>query len=709
MSTLVEDHRVVQLYRELLATNSLASFVRHNSAVRQQMFSAQHISQILVINDPSEKYIQTGMEQEYGKYTFSKKVNDDIEIIKVVQRYPPTIGFDSIKQNPEAFVIYENTETREIGIMNLPDFCVNHQYFGFKYESRPAMSLVKQGAFIPKGTILLDSPNVTPQGGYRYGREVNVAFMTIPAVAEDGIAVCSDVLEHFKYKTFEHRVVEFGGKRFPRNLYGTKDVYKPTPDIGDVIRPDGLLAALCKYDEFTSVVEMNRRDSMQVDTIFDKLVYAAGPGGKVIDIRIHHDPFSNQMRCPEGMDKYLEKYEVARRNCYREILDIYNKLYKKRGESLKISRDLQRFLVEAIAILDPNEKQKIEKLYRLNPIDDWRLEFVIEYESTPAAGNKQSDVHGGKGVICKILSPEQMPVDMHGNRADVIADPNATISRMNLGRLYEQYFNGCSRDIRQRIREQLGLQENQKLELHELAMYNKDTLANIWEYLKGYYQILSPKRMYEKFALKLTDEQILEHLLTCINEWIYIYFPPENETEDIEVVKALEEYVGPTYGPVSYIGNSGQRVTTKENIRIGSMYYILLEKTGDDWTAVPSARLQNYGVLSQITNADKYSHPTRQQAIRAFGESEVRILRSNTPAICTAEIMDRNNNPEAHYAVLESIFDAENPAIIEEAVDRKKVLINGSKPLKLFKHYAYCGGWRIQSGPHDPSKNIFGK
>lgn len=707
--TEVGSDRVVELYRELLATNSLSPFLRHNSSVRQQMFSAQHLSQILVIKNPSERYIQTGMEAEYGKYTFSKKFTEDVEIIKVVQRYPKTFDFEGIAFNPESFVIFEDVKTREVGLMNLTSFCTNHQYFGFEYKEKGPITSISQGNSIPKDTIIMDSPNVKENGAYTFGKEVNVAFMTIPGVAEDGVAICEDVLEDFRFKTFEHRVVEFGRHNFPRNLYGTEERYKPFPDIGDKIRADGLLASLCKYSDYTSVVEMNRRDSMEPDTIFDKLVYAGGEGGRVIDIRINHDPYTTKAKTPEGMDKYLEKYERARRECYREILEVYTNLRKRRGESLKISKEFQRFLVEAIAILDDNSRGKIEKLYRLNPIDDWRLEFVIEYDIKPNIGNKVCGLQGDKGVIVKLLKPEQMPVDDDGNRADVICDPNSTISRMNLSRLYEQYINSCSRDVRKKIRATLGLVEKQKINKVELQSYAPEVLESIWEYLEGYYEILSPKRMYEQFALNLKGDELIEHLLTCINEWIYIYFPPDNETEDIEVVKALEAYVAPTFTQVSYIGNSGKRVRTKEKIRIGSMYFLLLEKTGDDWTAVSSARLQNYGVLSQITNADKYSYPTRQQAIRAFGEAEVRILRSYTPTSTTAEIMDRNNNPQAHMEVLKSILEADNPMLIDEAVDRSKVPINGSKPLKLFKHFAYTSGWRLKVGPHDPDKNIFGK
>jgi len=44
-----------------------------------------------------------------------------------------------------------------------------------------------------------------------------------------------------------------------------------------------------------------------------------------------------------------------------------------------------------------------------------------------------------------------MPVDELGNRADIITDNYATISRMNLGRSYEMYLGSVSRDNRHRL------------------------------------------------------------------------------------------------------------------------------------------------------------------------------------------------------------------------------------------------------------------
>jgi hypothetical protein len=111
-------------------------------------------------------------------------------------------------------------------------------------------------------------------------------------------------------------------------------------------------------------------------------------------------------------------------------------------------------------------------------------------------------------------------------------------------------------------------------------------------------------------------------------------------------------------------------VTTKVPVRIGSVYIILLEKIADDWTAISSGKTQHYGVLSQVTNADKYALPYRAQSIRAWGEAEKRLLAAYVGPRTAAEIMDRNNNPETHKQILNAILEAAEPTDIYNTVDR---------------------------------------
>lgn len=383
-----------QLYRKLLGINSLNPFDGHDSSSRKQMF-ATHLTQALVIEGSTERYIQTGMEKEYGKYTFSVKMPVDAEIIRVIDRYRPTMDANSINHVTHTVVIYEDEKTKEVGMVELPRYCSYHQHFGFPYKTTKATSSLRRGAFIPKGTILLDSPSVNENGGYQFGRECNVAFMTHPAVAEDGILISRDVLPNFKIKTYESRVVEYGNDFYPLNAYGTPSELKAFPNIGEYIRDDGLLMALRRYDDELAPVEQNIYDLMKIDFVSDKTIYGAGPGGRIIDIRVHHDNQNMNPPTPIGMEVQASIYDRGRRTFYNEILTEYNRLKRERGEGLRITPQFHRLVVEAMSVVGETE-QRILRTNGKNPLDDWRIEFVIEYEIIPKDGFKLTDCHGGR-------------------------------------------------------------------------------------------------------------------------------------------------------------------------------------------------------------------------------------------------------------------------------------------------------------------------
>lgn len=690
-------HIPSQIHREFLGVCGLIPWVDHDSSSRVQMFSS-HIGQTLVIKGATERYCQTGMEREYAKYTFSTKMPVDAQVIKVIERYRPTLGKDAIRENPQTIVIYEEEQSKRIGVLSLTRYCSYHQYFGFEYRNKPARSKLVPGEYIKAGTVLQDSPAVTDDGGYKYGIEANIAFMTHPAVSEDGVWVSRDFLPKLAFKTYETRVVEFSGRRIPLNLYGDATTYKPFPDIGDVIREDGLLMALRPYDENLAGAEMSVNDLQKPDPIFDKLVYAGGPGGRVVDIRVHHDRDNPQASTPMGMEQQAQKYDEARRYFYQEIYNEYLRLRRLRGEALVLTPEFNRLVIEAISVVGtPKDGKRIVKLYRQAPLDDWRVEFVIEYEITPTIGFKLTDTHGGKGVICHISDPEDMPVDADGNRADLVMDPNSIVSRMNLGRPYEQYTNAARRDVAKRIRTELGIAKDDLQVLSKLTKLeasNDPALTWAWDYLLGFYKIVTPATFVWMTSGEYRATRS-EHLAAVIQKDIFLYMPPDSGVDSVEMVMELEKYYRPTYGPVTYRGNSGRLITTKKSVRIGSVYIILLEKIGDDWTAVSSGKLQTFGMLAQVTNSDKYSAPSRTQAIRALGEAELRIYQSYAGPQITADIHDRNNNPATHAEIVRTLLEADRPTNITSVVDRNKIPLGSSKPLQLVKHIAECGGWRF--------------
>jgi hypothetical protein len=700
-----------ELHPELLNVCGMNPLDAHNSSSRKQMF-ASHLGQCLVINGATEKRLQSGTEREFGKYTFSTKIPVDCQVIQIIDRYRETHGLDSVlkdkRDNPETIIIYEDIKTKEVGYVSVEGHTSNHSYFGFKNKMSPELARLHRDSSIKAGTILTNSPSIDEDGNYKYGRECNIAYMSHPATSEDGILISQSVLREFGFKKYETRVVEFGNKSFPLNLYGDENIFKAFPDIGDYIRGDGLLMGLRpyektdqSYDRELALVEQSVYDLMEVDHVFDRLVYADGPTGRVVDIRVHHDIKATNSPTPIGMDTQALRYDQARRIFYGEIVSVWRRLERDRRESLRLTPEFHALVRDALAVVHETN-ERVFKLYRKAPLDDWRIEFTIEYDVVPTIGFKLTDSAGGKGVICHVVPDDHMPMDADGNRADIVMDPNSTVSRMNLSRIYEQYINAHSRDVSKQIRHWFGIGEHDRETIHKvqtIERQNKAVFDQAWNYLLGYYEIVSPL-MHAWFIGGQYLRTQAEHLTEVIKKGIYIWKPTNCPRESSDIVRMLEASYPSTYGPVTYVGNSGRRVTTKVPVRIGSVYIILLEKTADDWSAVSSGKTQHYGVLAQVGNQDKYAQPYRSQPIRAFGEAEIRIAASYAGQRVTAEIMDRNNNPESHKSIVYSILEAPEPTNIYNAVDRSKIPYGGSRPLQLVKHILACYGVRFVYKPY---------
>jgi len=393
-----------ELSIEHLGITALNPFSQHTSSSRLAMF-AGHVSQRLVIDKPEEKRIQTGLEKEMSKYTFNIKMPNNGRIIDFIHRYPPGVGKESLNFNPETIVIYEIEETKEIDCFTIPYHASYHQVFGFKYEPKDSISKIKPGAFIPKDTIFADSNSVSENGGWMFGTNLNVAFMTVPSVAEDGFMISEDVLDKFKFRIYETRVVEFGSSNFPLNIYGSRDHYKPFPDIGEYIsdtRNDGILMMLRDYDETLSPVDMSIYDTMEPDFLFDKAVYVRGGNGRIVDIKVvsNNKPIRN---LPEEIIEHIEKYRKAYDKFNHELIRIEQRLRaerkKKYGvDKLNMTPKLHNLIVSALAAVNYDShksKYPLNVLYRQAPIDEYMIEFTIEYEITPDIGYKLTDMQGG--------------------------------------------------------------------------------------------------------------------------------------------------------------------------------------------------------------------------------------------------------------------------------------------------------------------------
>lgn len=685
---------------DLLGINATDGFFRHSSSPRKAM-KATHMGQAPLITGSEPRRILTGVEMEYGENTFDVRFPCDATVLRIVRKFPTGVGVDAIRHNPITTVIYEDYYdiNKTVGIIQVPDFASFHQEFGFRYKRNPSVwEKLTPGAMFAKDERLARSPAVRDDGMYGVGLEAEVAFMSSPGAIEDGFILSESFLKRITPTTYSTLVGSWGRKAFPLNLYGDDTHYKPFPDIGDRIRDDGLVFALRDIDDDLAMAEMTPRALREVDYIFDRPLYGK-PGAIVMDINVYHDDKLNPAYTPTGMDTQARLYYDAQAQYYRTLLEVYNELLSRRGKRLRISAEFNRLLVEAqIFLPQPHDKRKLSRVYRLDPLDEWRVEVTFEYQVPTGEGNKQCDTYGGKGVNCKTVPDEDMPVDANGNRAEVIIYGGSTVKRMNLGRVYEQFINAASRDLLHRLRRHVGLQPTIQPTAHQLTTIKNDAslVRYCWEHLLAYYKIVAPCQ----YALLEDDTDPARHVGHVLRDGIYLYIPPDNPVNNLEMAKELmDSDFRPHYGPVTYRNNAGEMVTTVDPILIGSLYMMLLEKTGDDWSGVASVKTNHFGVVSKLNNYDKHTSPGRQQGVRAMGEAESMAVNGTCGPETTMELLDQSKNPESHRVVVETILKSRHPTDIAKVVDRNRVKLGGARPVGLNNHFLACRGIRFVHVP----------
>lgn len=674
---------------DLLGVVATNPFFNYDSFSRIQMYCT-HIGQSLVMKDPSVKRTLTGVEREYGRFTHAIRMPCDAVILKCIHKYPRTLGSGNIDNNPLISVIYEDisSPTHEVGVLDLTHHHCVHQYFGFKYRYTNALSRLVPGAMITKGTVIADSPSITEDGDYMYGIEAQMALMSVPGTIEDGIIVSESFRKRMTTTAFGSRIESWGKNRYPLNLYGDEQNYKPFPDIGQRIRDDGLLFATRPYDEFLSVVQMTPETLRQAEP-FDRTTYAV-PNAKVVDVIVHRGRQNKQI-LPVGMAVQSDFYYQKSLAYHEAILAEYQTLRRK-IHNLHVSPAFHRLIVESMAMVQNTPSSRVVHIHNRNPIDEWMVEVVFEYDCVPTVGYKATDANGGKGVICAIWPDEDMPVDAIGNRADMIMDDLSTIKRMNIGRLYEQYINAAGLRVSKTIAKELEI----------TPQPNEERLQELWDFLMGFYKIVSP-RHHEAVIASGGETRRLKHLTDVARRGVYLFMPTDTPVSYKDVVTELVKHYPAAYGPVTYRGKSGRRVTTKNPVLIGGLYMLLLEKTGNTWAGVSSAKLQHLGIPAKLTNSDKYSLPYRPQPVKILGESEVRLMCAAIDGFTVADLLDQSNNPAAHRAIVKNILHADKPAAIPVAVDRSGnppagvefVPMGKGRVLTYLNHVLECGGMRF--------------
>lgn len=289
-----------------------------------------------------------------------------------------------------------------------------------------------------------------------------------------------------------------------------------------------------------------------------------------------------------------------------------------------------------------------------------------------------------------------MPRDKNGVYADVITDAASVISRMNIGRMYEHQISGAARDVSLRMRKIIGSDRTTHAEL--IAMPD-NVINELWRQLLELHSCINGEQ-YRVYKALTSKSDKCEVLMDAINSYVKILLPINHDKSIKQISKDIETIIKPTYDKVTFNDfETGEEKVSEKKVRIGNLYFMLLNKIADDGSSVAIAKQQHYGVLTSSTKHDKYSNAWRNSPVRTDGESEVRIKVGYAGEELQAETMDLSNSSMSQREVYNNILTADKPSNIPRVIDREKFPLGTSRPIQTIKHSLMVAGLRIESVP----------
>jgi hypothetical protein len=629
--------------------------------------AAHHLGQAITPADPDINRFMAGFEKQLTTFDIVMPVNGIIT--GVIRKFPRELGEGAISSNPLITIIFQCQETGKYDTLDITTFHSKHKIYGTRYILEPIVQHLSPRMPISKGTVF--ARNVSKKNGiFANGLSVSVANISDPCTIDDGYGVSRSFCERGALLELPAALGTWGKSRYPLNLYGTKDKYKPFPDIGEAIRADGLVFAFREYDPLFDALDMSvvALSPESVDTIHDILVYTT-PYAIVHDIIAVSGIGETKAKptTPIRMAEQAERYINYDHLYYDNILKIYDDIVRASPtKNLNLSPKLIILISRAYGDR-PNHRRLdtgtiIKRTIKDIPIDEYRIEIKLHHRRKLGKGSKITGFHGNKGVVCKIIEDEDRPIDIAGNYIDVIKYVKSNVARMNAGLTYEQYINAASRDLSVWIRNSI----------------NTTDFDTIWSRLYAYYLAVSPV-MAERIERRFTDEDKRRHVDHVIADGIYIILPPDACHMGVEMYDAINAVIVPVYDRVSYVNSVGRRVLTKNKIFVGVEQMIILEKTDQNPMAISSGLRQMHGLLAGSNKITKHRHATKHQPVKTFSATETRAWAATIGPRVAADMLLLSNSPEAHKIVVAAIMNSPRPTQLSKLPDLPR---DTSRPLR---------------------------
>ena len=252
-----------------------------------------------------------------------------------------------------------------------------------------------------------------------------------------------------------------------------------------------------------------------------------------------------------------------------------------------------------------------------------------------SVGDKMAGRHGNKGVVSRILPPEDMPFLEDGTPLDIVLNPLGVPSRMNIGQVLEVHLGIAAREMGFKVMTPAfdGAKESDITEMLTEAGLYRNVLPS---------DALSGKKFYEM----IVDEETGEKRYELVGEdklsnkaWV---------AEKI-AAKRLKTVDGKR---ILYDGRTGEAFDNP--VTVGIMYYLKLHHLVDD--KIHARSVGPYSLVTQQPLGGK-----AQFGGQRFGEMEVWALEAYGAAYTLQEILTvKSDDVTGRVKTYEAIVKGQN-------------------------------------------------
>ncbi len=425
---------------------ALIPFLEHDDANRALMGSNMQRQSVPLLF-PARPYVGTGIEHRVAR---------DSGAIEVAKR-----GGTVINSSGNQIAVWSEDGKPGVDLYKLrkysrsnQDTCINQ------------VPCVTTGQKLKKGDVIADGP-CTQHGDLALGRNLLVAFMPWEGYNfEDAILlserlVRDDVFTSIHISEFqvEARDTKMGSEEITRDIPNVGADSLTNLDESGVIRPgadvvpgDILVGKVAPKGEQQTTPEERLLKVIfgkKAEDVMDaSLRVPPGVTGKVLATKIFvrkeklsRKDENRRMRDLEAkLDAMIEEIRSDRKERYSLVDDKLKAgdLNKTQATHMKeeykaYSDQLEQEAKKQIA----REKESLKVGDELPVTVNRVVKIFIASKRKAQVGDKLAGRHGNKGVVAKILPPEDMPYMPDGTPIDVVLSPLGVPSRMNVGQLLE--------------------------------------------------------------------------------------------------------------------------------------------------------------------------------------------------------------------------------------------------------------------------------